>query len=118
MLRFLEVLPRSISTSSKSFASKPFKVRILPTIESYPVDIALTPAFYLALRKSADNLIMMVEIMGKESAMPCFGSGVVQVVGALRTRFQLHLSQDEAEAFVENDLIAKSIGRYEHSVCP
>lgn len=44
--------------------------------------------------------------------MPCFNAGVLQTTNALRQRFQLHLSADEAENFVETDLIAKSFGSY------
>jgi phosphatidylinositol 4-kinase len=51
-------------------------------------------------------------MMGRESKMPCFGAGVTQVTAALRGRFQLQLSADEAEQFVENDLIGKSLGSY------
>ncbi|KAK6358417.1 Phosphatidylinositol 4-kinase pik1alpha (PI4-kinase)(PtdIns-4-kinase) [Orbilia blumenaviensis] len=109
----------SNSPGSMGFEAAPFKltyeyVELLGGAhsEQFTVFKTLCKKAFQALRKSADNLIMMVEIMGKESAMPCFGVGVVQVVGALRARFQLHLSQDEAEAFVENDLIAKSIGSY------
>lgn len=66
----------------------------------------------LALRRSADNIIDFVSMMGRESRMPCYGAGVTQVTAALRQRFQLHLSADEAEQFVETDLIAKSLGSY------
>jgi phosphatidylinositol 4-kinase B len=44
--------------------------------------------------------------------MPCYAVGVTQTTYALRQRFQLHLSADEAEQFVETDLIAKSYGSY------
>lgn len=44
--------------------------------------------------------------------MPCYSSGVAQATASLRQRFQLHLSADEAEQFVETDLIAKSFGSY------
>lgn len=44
--------------------------------------------------------------------MPCFSVGVAQVTNTLRQRFQLHLSADDAEQFVETDLIAKSFGSY------
>lgn len=50
--------------------------------------------------------------MGRDSKMPCFNAGVLQTTNALRQRFQLHLSADEAENFVETDLIAKSFGSY------
>jgi len=44
--------------------------------------------------------------------MPCYGAGVAQVTSSLRQRFQLHLSADEAEQFVETDLISKALGSY------
>jgi phosphatidylinositol kinase/protein kinase (PI-3 family) len=65
-----------------------------------------------ALRKSADSIIDLVSMMGRESNMPCYGSGAVQTTNLLRQRFQLQLSADEAEQFVETDLIGKSIGSY------
>ena len=51
-------------------------------------------------------------MMGRESRMSCFGVGVTQATTTLRQRFQLQLSADEAEQFVETDLIAKSLGSY------
>ena len=51
-------------------------------------------------------------MMGHESKMPCFSVGVVSVTNTLRQRFQLHLSAEEAEHFVETDLVAKSFGSY------
>lgn len=65
-----------------------------------------------ALRRSADNIVDLVSMMGRESKMPCFSAGVVQTTAALRHRFQLQLSADEAEQFVETDLIGKSLGSY------
>jgi len=65
-----------------------------------------------ALRRSADNLIDLVNMMGRESKMPCFSYGVQQAVNSLRQRFQLQMSADEAEQFVESDLIVKSLGCY------
>ncbi|KAB5558261.1 phosphatidylinositol 4-kinase-like protein [Coniochaeta sp. 2T2.1] len=67
---------------------------------------------FQALRRSADNIIDLVSMMGRESKMPCFAAGVVQTTTALRQRFQLQLSADEAEQFVETDLIGKSLGSY------
>lgn len=66
----------------------------------------------VALRRSADNLIDLVSMMGRESKMPCYGAGVAQVTATLRQRFQLHLSADEAEQFVETDLVGKSLRSY------
>jgi phosphatidylinositol 4-kinase len=50
-------------------------------------------------------------MMGLDSKMPCFSVGVATVTATLRQRFQLHLSADEAEQFVD-DLVAKSFGSY------
>lgn len=44
--------------------------------------------------------------------MPCFAAGVATVQTSLRQRFQLQMSADAAEQFVENDLVAKSLGSY------
>jgi phosphatidylinositol kinase/protein kinase (PI-3 family) len=51
-------------------------------------------------------------MMGVQSKMPCFAYGVQIAVNSLRQRFQLQLSADEAEQFVETDLIGKSLGSY------
>lgn len=76
--------------------------------ESYVLTIYLA----VALRRSADNIIDLVAMMGLESKMPCFSVGVAYATNTLRQRFQLHLSADEAENFVETDLVAKSFGSY------
>jgi phosphatidylinositol 4-kinase B len=65
-----------------------------------------------ALRKSADNVIDLVSMMGRDSKMPCFVAGVTQATANLRQRFQLHLSAEDAEQFVETELIGKSLGSY------
>lgn len=67
---------------------------------------------FQALRKRADELIAVVEMMGKESRMPCFASGVVYATNSLRQRFQLQLSESEAENFVDEHVINKSLGSY------
>lgn len=66
---------------------------------------------YEALRRSADNIIDLVAMMGHDSNMPCFAVGIAQVTNTLRQRFQLHLSAEEAEHFVD-DLVTKSFGSY------
>jgi phosphatidylinositol 4-kinase len=71
----------------------------------------LCKAAFQALRKEAEKIVMLVEVMGRESMMPCFASGVQTVVNSLRARFVLHLSREEAEGFVE-ELVQKSAGSY------
>ncbi|KAH6849726.1 kinase-like domain-containing protein [Chaetomium sp. MPI-CAGE-AT-0009] len=109
----------SNSPGSVGFEAAPFKltyeyVDVLggvgsPDFEDYK---SLCKQAFQALRRSADNIIDLVAMMGRESKMPCFGAGVTQVTTALRQRFQLQLSADEAEQFVETDLIAKALGSY------
>ncbi|KAI9804118.1 MAG: hypothetical protein M1825_001520 [Sarcosagium campestre] len=109
----------SNSPGSVGFEAAPFKltqeyVDVLGGAESAEFEEfkKLCKQAFQALRKSADSIIDIVEIMGKESKMPCFAAGIAQVTSSLRQRFQLQLSQDEAETFVETDLIAKSLGSY------
>ncbi|KAI9864043.1 MAG: Phosphatidylinositol 4-kinase pik1alpha (PI4-kinase)(PtdIns-4-kinase) [Trichoglossum hirsutum] len=109
----------SNSPGSVGFEAAPFKlsqdyVDVLggvgsPRFEEFK---KLCKQAFQALRKQADNIITLVEMMGKQSRMPCFSAGVAQVTTSLRQRFQLHLSQDDAEQFVETDLIGKSLGSY------
>ncbi|KAK4231580.1 putative phosphatidylinositol 4-kinase [Podospora fimiseda] len=109
----------SNSPGSVGFEAAPFKltheyVDVLGGVGSqdYEDFKRLCKVAFQALRRSADNIIDLVAMMGRESKMPCFGAGVTQVTAALRQRFQLQLSADEAEQFVETDLIGKSLGSY------
>ncbi|KAF4123112.1 phosphatidylinositol 4-kinase B [Geosmithia morbida] len=103
----------SNSPGSVGFEAAPFKL----THEYVDVLGGLgSPDFedYKRLCKQAfqDNIIDLVSMMGRDSQMPCFAAGVVQTTNALRQRFQLHLSAEEAEHFVDTDLVAKSFGSY------
>ncbi|KAG4425580.1 hypothetical protein IFR04_001277 [Cadophora malorum] len=110
----------SNSPGSVGFEAAPFKltqdyVDVLGGVGSPAFDDykkLCKQAFQVALRRSADNLIDLVNMMGRESKMPCFSYGVLQATNSLRQRFQLQLSADEAEQFVETDLIGKSLGSY------
>ncbi|KND92108.1 Phosphatidylinositol 4-kinase PIK1 [Tolypocladium ophioglossoides CBS 100239] len=109
----------SNSPGSVGFEAAPFKltheyVDVLgglgsPDYEDYK---KLCKQAFQALRRSADNIIDLVAMMGRDSKMPCFSVGVAHATNTLRQRFQLHLSADEAEQFVETDLVAKSFGSY------
>ncbi|PTB72922.1 kinase-like protein [Trichoderma longibrachiatum ATCC 18648] len=109
----------SNSPGSVGFEAAPFKltheyVDVLgglnsPDFEDYK---KLCKQAFQALRRSADYIIDLVAMMGRDSKMPCFAVGVAHATTTLRQRFQLHLSADEAENFVETDLIAKSYGSY------
>ncbi|EMC99109.1 hypothetical protein BAUCODRAFT_31412 [Baudoinia panamericana UAMH 10762] len=66
---------------------------------------------FQALRREAERIVTLVELMGRESKMPCYGGGLVNVVAALRARFVLEKSKEEAREWVE-DLVTKSFGSY------
>ncbi|CAZ85418.1 unnamed protein product [Tuber melanosporum] len=109
----------SNSPGSVGFESAPFKltqeyVDVLGGAQSaeFAKFRALCKQAFQALRKSADNIVLLVELMGKESRMPCFASGAEYATNHLRQRFQLQLSEAEAETFVDDVLIQKSLGSY------
>ena len=66
---------------------------------------------FQALRREAERIVTLVELMGKESKMACYSYGLVNVVSALRARFVLEKSKEEAREWVE-DLVVKSAGSY------
>nr|XP_036578257.1 phosphatidylinositol 4-kinase pik1a [Colletotrichum truncatum]KAF6785458.1 phosphatidylinositol 4-kinase pik1a [Colletotrichum truncatum] len=109
----------SNSPGSVGFEAAPFKltqeyIEVLGGIGSddYEDYKKLCKQAFQALRRSADNIIDLVAMMGRDSKMPCYSAGVAQATHNLRQRFQLQLSADEAETFVETDLIGKSLGSY------
>lgn len=109
----------SNSPGSVGFEAAPFKltqdyVDVLGGVGSSNFDgfKALCKQAFLALRKSADNILSVVEMMGKESKMACFASGGPgYATASLRQRFVLQMGNREVEAFVE-DLVTKSSGSY------
>jgi hypothetical protein len=109
----------SNSPGSVGFEAAPFKltqdyVDVLGGVGSPGYDDykQLCKQAFQALRRSADHLIDLVSMMGKESKMPCFSYGGQQATNSLRQRFQLQMGAEEAEQFVETDLIGKSLGSY------
>jgi hypothetical protein len=108
----------SNSPGSMGFEAAPFKltqdyVDVLggvaaPAFEEFK---ALCKKAFQALRREAERLIMLVDLMGKQSKMPCFAAGSASVTNSLRARLMLHMSKEEAESFVE-ELVAKSVGSY------
>lgn len=69
----------------------------------------LCKASFKALRSSCDQLIDIVDLMLKDSSLPCFGNGA-QTSNLLKQRLQLDLSDADCDNFVEFSLIGKSIG--------
>ncbi|KAF1988044.1 phosphatidylinositol 4-kinase-like protein PIK1 [Aulographum hederae CBS 113979] len=106
------------SPGNMGFEAAPFKltqeyIDVLGGVGSPAFDEfkRLCKVAFQALRKEAERMIMLVELMARESKMPCFAGGAAQAVSALRSRFVLQLSREEAEGYVD-DLVAKSAGSY------
>lgn len=108
----------SNSPGSVGFESAPFKltqeyVDVMggADSEAFALFRTLCKQAFQALRKSADNLVLLVELMGKESRMPCFSSRVQYATSQLKQRFVLQMSEQEAGEFVDV-LVQKSLGSY------
>lgn len=106
----------SNSPGSVGFEAAPFKltyeyIELLGGIESesYKKFVRLVKDAFKALRKYADQIISMCEIMQKDNMQPCFNAGENTSV-QLKQRFHLELSDAECDDFVENYLVGKSLG--------
>jgi len=66
---------------------------------------------FLDVRKEAERLIMIVELMQKDSKLPCFALGD-QTAVQLRERFQLGLTQKQCEEFVDRLLDSSALSVY------
>lgn len=108
----------SNSPGSMGFEAAPFKltqeyVDVLGGLDAAPFKTFrdLMKDAFQALRREAERIVTLVELMGRESRMPCYGGGVGNVVAALRARFVLEKSKEEAGMWVE-ELVTKSVGSY------
>lgn len=105
----------SNSPGSVGFEQAPFKL----TMEYMEILGGLEGKYFLkfkklvkdafrCVRKNAESLITMVELMQRDSSLPCFKLGD-QTSVQLRQRLQLHLSDADCDQFVEDYLIGKSV---------
>ncbi|KXN66589.1 kinase-like protein, partial [Conidiobolus coronatus NRRL 28638] len=106
----------SNSPGSVGFEMAPFKMTqeyldILGGINStkYKQFVKLMKAGFKALRKHAENLIILVEIMQKDSQLPCFSKTGISTAQALRDRFGLNLIDSQLEEFIDG-LVLSSCG--------
>lgn len=72
--------------------------------------VSLLKNAFKTLRQHADEFVTFVDIMSKESKLPCFMNGP-QTAQQLRARFCLNLNDEEADQFVER-LVFKSAGSF------
>lgn len=106
----------SNSPGSVKFEGAPFKltyeyIELMGGLESavYKKFVRLVKEAFKAVRKYADQLVSMCEIMQKDNMQPCFNAGD-QTSVQLRQRFQLEINDDEIDDYVDAYLINKSIG--------
>jgi phosphatidylinositol 4-kinase len=106
----------SNSPGSVGFEAAPFKltteyVDLLGGLNSrhYVTFKELCKSCFNVLRKNCDQLVSIVQLMQKDSSLPCFKNGETTSV-LLKQRLQTHLTDQESDAFVENVLIGKSLG--------
>lgn len=106
----------SNSPGSVGFEAAPFKltseyVDLMGGVESktYQKFKQVCRECFNLLRKNGDQIVSIVEMMQKDSTLPCFKNGENTSV-LLKQRLQLHLSDEESDIFVENALIGKSLG--------
>lgn len=96
-----------ISPGGVGFEAAPFKltqdyIDILGGLESpkFGEFKKLVQQGFRDVRKHAERIIMMVELMQRDSKLPCFSLGEL-TASNLRDRFQLGLSQAQCDAFAE-----------------
>ncbi|EGW31992.1 phosphatidylinositol 4-kinase [Spathaspora passalidarum NRRL Y-27907] len=106
----------SNSPGSVGFEAAPFKltseyVDLLGGLDSpaYAKFVMLCKECFNSLRENSDQIIDIVELMQKDSSLPCFNNGDNTSV-LLKQRLQLQLSRDEADEYVDAMLIGKSLG--------
>ena len=105
----------SNSPGNMGFEAAPFKlprdyIEILGGIDSegFQEFKMLMRQGFRDVRKHAERFIMLVELMQKESNLPCFALGDMATAN-LRDRFQLTLSATQCDEFVDR-LILSSAG--------
>ncbi|CCM02364.1 uncharacterized protein FIBRA_04459 [Fibroporia radiculosa] len=106
----------SNSPGNIGFEAAPFKlpleyIEVLGGIDSKPFAEfkRLFKEGFEAARKHCDRIVTLVELMQKDSSLPCFGALGEQAVAQLRERFQQGLTQASVEEHV-NRLIESSLG--------
>lgn len=106
----------SNSPGSMGFEAAPFKltfeyIDVLGGIEgsSFVKFKDLCKDCFKTIRKNCDQLINIIEVMQKDSSLPCFKNGP-QTSILFKQRLQLEMNDEECDLFVENILIGKSLG--------
>jgi phosphatidylinositol 4-kinase len=74
----------------------------------FPLFTQLLKSAFLAVRRRVDDFCVLVELLQRESKLPCFALGEGTVL-ALRLRLKLELREKEAESWIDS-LVERSKG--------
>lgn len=106
----------SNSPGNIGFEAAPFKlpleyIEVLGGVDSKPFAEfkKLFKEGFEAARKHCDRVVTLVELMQKDSSLPCFAALGEQTAAQLRDRFQQGLTQSSVEEHV-NRLVETSLG--------
>ncbi|ODQ65219.1 hypothetical protein NADFUDRAFT_83264 [Nadsonia fulvescens var. elongata DSM 6958] len=106
----------SNSPGNVGFEAAPFKltneyVDLMGGIDSeyFKLFKDLMKQAFKVVRKNSESILILVEMMQRDSALPCFSLGPA-TVEQLKQRFHLGVSDSEVDNFVETYLIHGSIG--------
>lgn len=95
-----------------AFELSPFKLTSdyisIITTENFPLFIQLLKSAFLSIRRNVDEFCVLVELLQRESKLPCFALADATVV-ALRGRLKLELREKEAENWIDG-LVVRSRG--------
>ncbi|KAI5967960.1 PIK1 [Candida margitis] len=101
--------------SNIGFEAAPFKltteyIDLLGGVESefYQLFVQVCKDCFKVLRKESDQIVSIVQLMQKDSSLPCFNNGENTSV-MLEQRLQLSLPEDSIDQFVETSLVGKSL---------
>lgn len=101
--------------SNIGFEAAPFKltteyVDLLGGTESkfYQLFVQVCKDCFKVLRKESDQIVSIVQLMQKDSSLPCFNNGENTSV-MLEQRLQLLLPEESIDQFVEASLVGKSL---------
>jgi len=63
---------------------------------------------FLALRKHAENLLLLVEMMQKDSKLPCFSGGGSLSITGMKERFHLGMMESQLEEHIDRLIVSSS----------
>lgn len=63
---------------------------------------------FLAIRKHAENLLLLVEMMQRDSKLPCFSGSGASCITGMKERFHLGMMENQLEELVDKLIVSSS----------